>query len=285
MTPEGKLKADIKKMLQNHGVLVLKFQAVGVVGFPDLFCAYRGVSFFIELKTPGNVPRKIQAKRIKQLQDRGVLAAWFDNVADVEEWFLHDVTRRTLTDARQMRGPTIDRTGERYGLLTVALPRRRGDAWAWECYCDCGGYTVKVNQQLKDSTEEVPVSCGCAKGVPMNIKGPRKVFQVYRTDARSRGYDFDLSESQVASLISEECGYCGAPPSNTKYIKEGGRGSLVPSDTIEFNYNGIDRVDNSKGYSMDNCVTCCAECNISKRARTAEEFISHCRRVVEYPLK
>lgn len=40
----------------------------------------------------------------------------------------------------------------------------------------------------------------------------------------------------------------------------------------EILYNGIDRIDNSKGYNLDNCVTCCTQCNTAKMQETEEDF-------------
>ena len=40
----------------------------------------------------------------------------------------------------------------------------------------------------------------------------------------------------------------------------------------EYFYNGIDRVDNSKGYTMDNVVSCCRICNVAKQKMTLQEY-------------
>jgi hypothetical protein len=37
--------------------------------------------------------------------------------------------------------------------------------------------------------------------------------------------------------------------------------------------NGIDRVDNTKGYSVDNCVPCCRRCNVAKADMTPDQFL------------
>jgi hypothetical protein len=38
--------------------------------------------------------------------------------------------------------------------------------------------------------------------------------------------------------------------------------------TIVIEYNGIDRVDNEKGYLVENCVPCCFTCNSLKKSVT-----------------
>ena len=37
-------------------------------------------------------------------------------------------------------------------------------------------------------------------------------------------------------------------------------------------YNGIDRIDNNKGYTIDNIVPCCHICNQAKSSFTLQEF-------------
>jgi hypothetical protein len=46
--------------------------------------------------------------------------------------------------------------------------------------------------------------------------------------------------------------------------------------------NGIDRVDNSRGYHTDNCVSCCIACNREKRAQSQAAFLENTRRRYEH---
>jgi len=39
------------------------------------------------------------------------------------------------------------------------------------------------------------------------------------------------------------------------------------------NLNGIDRVNNAFGYTWQNCVACCENCNRSKGTRTVADFM------------
>ncbi len=77
-----------------------------------------------------------------------------------------------------------------------------------------------------------------------------------RVKASQRGIEWTLAPIPAYRLITSECTYCG-------------RLSGWP-DTR----NGIDRVDNHKGYHKDNCVTCCTVCNTGKGDRTLEEFMA-----------
>lgn len=71
--------------------------------------------------------------------------------------------------------------------------------------------------------------------------------------------------------MKANCHYCGIEPSNT-YMKS----------YYNVNYNGIDRVDNSIGYEMNNVVACCKMCNIAKNNNTEQEFLQWVKRLSEY---
>ena len=66
--------------------------------------------------------------------------------------------------------------------------------------------------------------------------------------------------------------YCGNIPKNTysrsKYYKAA--------------YNGIDRVDSTKGYTKDNVVSCCRSCNMAKAELTVTEFFKHIKQIYDF---
>lgn len=80
------------------------------------------------------------------------------------------------------------------------------------------------------------------------------VYGAYKKEAIRRGYAFRLTRAEVNLFMQQICYYCGRPPS--------ARIKKYPDSP----YNGIDRVDNGKGYYWENCVTCCRRCNTIKRA-------------------
>ena len=49
-------------------------------------------------------------------------------------------------------------------------------------------------------------------------------------------------------------------------------GYYVLDNNGDYVYNGIDRIDNNKGYTIDNIVPCCAKCNYAKGKLTLQEF-------------
>lgn len=77
----------------------------------------------------------------------------------------------------------------------------------------------------------------------------------YKSNAKARNIEWKLTEEQYEKLVKGKCFYCGAEPSERK--------GTIMNNKIEL-VNGIDRIDSTKGYCIENCVSCCAMCNKMK---------------------
>lgn len=77
-----------------------------------------------------------------------------------------------------------------------------------------------------------------------------------KSNAKGRGYDFNLTEEQVEYLINRPCFYCGQNHSD-----------------------GIDRIDSTKPYTIDNCVPCCFICNRMKNKYSLELFLEKVEKI------
>jgi hypothetical protein len=105
------------------------------------------------------------------------------------------------------------------------------------------------------------------------VKAPRnQVLGVYRRNARDRSLIFSLSDSEFDDLISSRCFYCESEPSNK---------SRVPRSKRYIMYNGIDRLDSTLGYTIDNCVPCCNICNMMKKRMSLCDFVTKCKKIAE----
>jgi len=93
-------------------------------------------------------------------------------------------------------------------------------------------------------------------------KSPKALRNLYIAGAKRRNLAFDITEELFAELINKDCIYCGR--------------SAIPKR------NGLDRIDNNKGYLIDNVVTCCFVCNQMKGKRTVDEFMNHIKRIYEH---
>jgi hypothetical protein len=179
-----------------------------------------------------------------------------------------------------------DRIGERYGRLLVLskAPSKHGYA-RWNCVCDCGRYKEVSGTSLQ---QEKIKSCGCLRKETCALRASINsennkllpgesafllLYNVYKHNAEIKKREFSLTTEQFRELTSGTCVYCGLPPSS-RYQTASKNGGYI--------YNGVDRINNSIGYVLENCATCCKTCNWMKRVQTTDEFISACQRVVNY---
>lgn len=84
-TPEGEVKAEIKKFLDSRPELYyfMPVQAgYGKRGL-DFFICYRGCFIAIEAKRPGGGPKRFQSDLISTIRTAGGFAISIDNVEDV----------------------------------------------------------------------------------------------------------------------------------------------------------------------------------------------------------
>lgn len=169
-----------------------------------------------------------------------------------------------------------DRVGEVYGRLTITSYSHTKELGKnkkryFNCVCVCGKTTTSALADLRVGKVN---SCGCFSKEVRSLKNGEaafnKVWSSYKNHARRRNYSFNLTKEEFKTLVQENCDYCGAEPSNV--FSSG-------SNTGKYTYNGIDRVENSQGYSIDNCVPCCKTCNYAKQGMSKSEFLSWVERV------
>lgn len=175
-----------------------------------------------------------------------------------------------------------DLTGQKFGKLTVLHVSDQSTPMKikFYCQCDCGNFTHSRSNALQSGRA---ASCGCMAIINSRIASNNKsaayypkahvneVYLQYKHGARRKNLLFELSIEYLQILISRPCYYCGMLDSNT--VTKNGKG---------FDYNGIDRVDNTKGYIEDNVVTACITCNMMKRDMPYKDWNEWLRRVTIY---
>lgn len=165
----------------------------------------------------------------------------------------------------------LDLTGKQYGKLTVinfhSLINKR--AW-WLCKCECGNEKIIRSSHLVHGSV---TSCKCKVKLPKGEAGLRGVLRTYKHKASQRGYSFDLTDEQFKNITKMSCHYCGSFPNNE---------AKHPGYNGNYVYNGIDRIDNTKGYSIENCVPCCRTCNRAKNTMSYSEYINWIHRTSNY---
>lgn len=112
-----------------------------------------------------------------------------------------------------------------------------------------------------------------------------KLYSIVRRRAIREGHCFELSIEEFKILIKSDCKYCGDPPSNSLNVYAGGHSSSHRVQNGKIIYQGIDRIDSSKGYVIDNCNPCCKSCNVAKNDLDIIEFKERTIRMARIFLK
>ena len=143
----------------------------------------------------------------------------------------------------------IDLTGQRFGdLLVLEECGKKRKEIAWKCICSCGKTTVVPGYYLRTGHTK---SCGCKVASPR----PKSFFYKHHKEKIARAYINMKTRCYNSNYYL--------------YKNYGGNGITVCDDWLGENgfenfYNwsfnngyeeklSIDRIDNSKGYSPDNC--------------------------------
>lgn len=157
--------------------------------------------------------------------------------------------------------------GLQSGSLTVVSFSHQ-DEWKnpfFHCACSCGRKTISKIVGNPDRWPKGCLSCvnkgNTRRRLGLGEAAFNGLLGMYRNNAKAHGRCFGLTPDQFRRLTKQDCHYCGRPPSRvTKSTK--GHGT--------YTYSGIDRVDNSKGYTPENTVPSCRLCNVVKGSITKE---------------
>ena len=139
------------------------------------------------------------------------------------------------------------------------------------CECACGKRLKIAACTLRDGSRH---ACNrCTHGLADGEASFNEVYGNYRRNSRKMGREFVLTKDQARQLFLSNCYYCDSKQSSVMQKKR------VWS---QFIYNGIDRIDNSIGYILSNCLPCCAICNHMKHIMSYEDFLRHINRIAEH---
>lgn len=175
-----------------------------------------------------------------------------------------------------MTSEEFDILGDKFGKLTIleivkdryssGISVRRA-----VCLCECGNISIPVKSKL---TRGIVSSCGCnlvesrlkfgeRRRLGAGVAARNEVLAMYKKGAKSRGHSFDLTDDEFFSMVVMPCVYCGDSMGN-----EHKRSTMFGS----FIYTGLDRYDNTKGYTVENAVPCCIGCNRMKMDMSVDDF-------------
>ncbi len=171
----------------------------------------------------------------------------------------------------------INLIGKKFGKLTVISKSQKTDKnnnQYWICKCDCGNIKEIRGTHLQVTNSRCSTkSCGCLKKsliLPLGESAFTSLYYMYKKNAKARNLRFNLTKKQFKDLTKQNCFYCGREPSQ-KIHPQRTNGYYV--------YNGIDRLNNKKGYTTENCVSCCGICNTMKWNMSFNQFYRHIEKV------
>lgn len=106
-----------------------------------------------------------------------------------------------------------------------------------------------------------------AKCKKINDHLPHNRYKLYLSNAQKRNIPFNITFEEFKKITELPCYYCG--------------GIMNTEGVI---YNGIDRVDSSKAYSLDNIVPCCNMCNKMKLNYELDVWLNQIKKIALHTL-
>ncbi len=171
---------------------------------------------------------------------------------------------------------------KRFGMLLVLkeMADRVDHGITYLCRCDCGQEVVKEGRRLRKGEVK---SCGCMKhlgrryGKVTSLDGfkyspslAKDLYRSYKYNCDKTGRELVITLEEALKIFKLNCFYCGSPPSLRTHRKY-------------YDYlHGMDRVNNKLGYTVENVVTCCTNCNLAKKDMTVSDFIDWAVQVATY---
>lgn len=165
----------------------------------------------------------------------------------------------------------INRKFNRLTVISQSKTRDNHGQRIWKCKCDCGKISYHAGSEYRLSQIK---SCGCSRRTRDTDSAYSEYLSDYKWGAKTRNLEFNLSIDEFKRIIHSNCVYCGIEPKNRTLT----RNKLK----LTIKVNGIDRKDNNKGYTKENSLACCEDCNRAKRNLTYEYFLSYINRLMKY---
>ena len=98
------------------------------------------------------------------------------------------------------------------------------------------------------------------------------LLRVYKKGASERNIEWKLSNEEFSDLVHKNCHYCNDTPKKRKHDQSVNKTEVM----------GIDRLDSSKSYIIDNCVPCCTLCNFMKQSSSYDNFINQIKKIYNF---
>lgn len=128
--------------------------------------------------------------------------------------------------------------------------------------------TIKRRDNAIRSSSGLCISCSNRSRLPTNYQGINiLLISKFRTNALIRGKVWDLTLNQLVDLADAQdrkCAFSGMP---------------LVFDQSKNNTASLDRLDNSKGYTIDNVQWVHKDLNMMRGSIQVERFVDLCKKV------
>ena len=118
-----------------------------------------------------------------------------------------------------------------------------------------------ANCALKQATQDKKREDRVRNYKEENSKNTEGYYKEYIKKATLKGREITIDFNDFLNLVTSACYYCN---------------HSSETETI-----GIDRVDNTKGYTKENCVPCCWKCNRIKHTYHQKFFLEKCKIMIK----
>jgi hypothetical protein len=141
----------------------------------------------------------------------------------------------------------------------------------YHCHCiNCKISAIKSISSMKVG------GCRNCSLLPKGYSGVSRAFGNYKRAAKKMKREFTITFKKFRELSGSRCHYCGAPPLLTCKSNNPNQ----KSDWGNCQCNGIDRINNNKGYTNENTVPCCFLCNRAKNSMTYRDFSDYWIKII-----
>ena len=175
--------------------------------------------------------------------------------------------------------------GNKYGKLTVVeFVRTNKNTTFWNCLCECGNTKITSAHSLRRGMCKSCKICSPKKLMP--IDGPyKRRWNNHCVAAKKHNRTNELTYDTFVQMVNQNCYWCGQVPSDVHYAYSLKRKTKGIESDVSAKFNGIDRLDSSRGYELDNVVSCCNMCNRMKSDFSVDIFTNQVKLIYENYIK
>lgn len=184
-----------------------------------------------------------------------------------------------------------DKTGFRYGRLIVESrneEKSRIDTARtvfWNCRCDCGKITIVSSSRLNLGRSK---SCGCLRHDQLSktrYQGGKYIsksqFSRFIKSGKDRKLEFTITIEDIEKLYEKQNKRC-ALSNREIYFDITIKNNPLKNKKRYYGNASIDRIDSTKGYTIDNIQIVHKDVNFAKQSLSQQDFIYLCREITNH---